>query len=95
MDSTIQQYAIVYWNTAQKAVYVDVSQLPKPPEGKQYQLWVLKDGVPIDQGMVVYEGKGIKRMKNADGADAFAFTLEDLGGKPSPTMDQLKVLGKV
>jgi len=34
-------------------------------------------------------------MKNTPEADAFAITLEPLGGSEQPTMEQLKVIGKI
>lgn len=94
-DTSVHQFALVFWNTTQKSVYVDVSQLPKPLERKQYQLWVVKAGLPINLGLVDYDMKGIQRMKNAADADAFEITLEDMGGKPTPTLEQLTVFGKV
>lgn len=94
-DTTSAQFASVYWDQNRQSVYLDAQYLPKPPEGKQYQLWVLKDGNPIDQGVIPLDANGIHLMKPAQQADAFAITLEDKGGKPSPTLEQLKVLGKV
>ncbi len=93
-DTSINQYASIYWNVREKEVYLDASNLPDPPKGKQYQLWTLKDGQPYDQGMVPLESHGVHIMKSAEAADAFAITLEDEGGVESPTLTELKVLGK-
>jgi len=94
-DTSIEQYASIYWNVREKEVYLDVSNLPAPPNGKQYQLWTLKDGQPYDQGMVPLESRGLHIMNNAAEADTFVITLEDEGGVRRPTMSELKLLGKV
>ena len=87
----------VYWNPQQQQVYVDAIALPAPPAGKQYQLWALKDGQPIDAGMIEMLGKGdsLQQMKNIDAAQAFAVTLEPIGGSKTPTLEQLTVMGTV
>nr|WP_255487977.1 anti-sigma factor [Pontibacter sp. KCTC 32443] len=87
----------VYWNAAQQKVYVDAVSLPAPPTGKQYQLWALKDGKPIDAGMIeVSDDKaGMQQMKNIGAAQAFAVTLEPTGGSASPTLEQLTVMGNI
>ena len=79
MDASPQSYATVYWDTASHDVYLLANNLPVPPGDKQYQLWALLDGQPIDLGMLDYNIKQKKllvRMKNAQKAQAFAITLE-------------------
>lgn len=92
-----QSLATVFWNQSTKAVYLDVNHLPKPPAGKQYQLWCLLEGQPVSMG--VFEAdtgeEEIQKMKNALEADGFAVTLEDAGGSPSPTMEQLYLMGNI
>ncbi|MBI1307308.1 MAG: hypothetical protein GC181_11960 [Bacteroidetes bacterium] len=94
-DSTIGRFAGIYWNTKEHSVYLDPGTLPTPPDGKQYQLWILKDGKPIDMGVLPVDASGIVQMKDAESADAFAITLEDFGGKPQPNLEELKVMGRV
>ena len=94
-DPQVDQFASVYWNTRENAVYLNADNLPSPPEGSQYQLWKLKDGVPFDQGVIPINTKGLHLMNKAENADAFAITLEKEGGVESPTLTQLKVLGEV
>ena len=43
-----QSVTTVYWNKQTKDVFLLVNALPKPAEGKQYQLWAIVDGVPVD-----------------------------------------------
>ncbi|MEO9003251.1 MAG: anti-sigma factor [Ginsengibacter sp.] len=89
--------AKIFWlkNTGQ--VYIDPSNLPKAPEGKQYQLWAIVDGKPVNGGMIQTE-KGIyqiQKMKSFGKAEAFAITLEKAGGSPVPTMDEMFVIAKM
>ncbi len=79
MDASPQSFATVYWDTASHDVYLLANNLPAPPTDKQYQLWALLDGQPIDLGMLDYDARQKKllvRMKNAQKAQAFAITLE-------------------
>ncbi|RYZ30874.1 MAG: anti-sigma factor [Chitinophagaceae bacterium] len=79
-----QAYTTVYWDTtgASKDVYLMINNLPQPPSEKQYQLWALLDGQPIDLGVFDYdvrEKRLLVRMKNVQNAQAFAITLERRG----------------
>nr|WP_262914610.1 anti-sigma factor [Pontibacter vulgaris] len=88
---------MVYWNPTQQQVYLDILQLPAPPAGKQYQLWALDNGKPIDAGMLTMEeGKAtLQQMKAIQSAQAFAITLEPTGGSINPTLEQLFVMGEI
>lgn len=85
----------VYWNTQTKDVYLIANNLSKAPAGKQYQLWALIDGKPVDAGMVDDCNGRLCRLKQIQKADAFAITLEKTGGSPVPTLSQLYVMGAV
>ena len=90
--------ARVMFNPATKAVYVDVKSLPAAPSGKQYQLWALDKGQPVDAGMLAQNtaaGDSLQRMKDVASAQAFAVTLEDEGGHPTPNMATLTVMGQM
>jgi anti-sigma-K factor RskA len=85
-------FATVVWDTTTNDVYLQVNNLPKPANDKQYQLWALFNGQPIDMGMIdnsVFTGekKLLLQMKNVKGAQAFAITLEKKGGNPTPQGD--------
>ncbi|MHA6247544.1 anti-sigma factor [Pontibacter sp. CAU 1760] len=90
---------LVYWNAAAQQVYIDPLQLPAPPAGKQYQLWALLDGKPIDAGLIsLKQGESrelLQPMKGIGAAQAFAVTLEPAGGSVNPTLEQLYVMGEV
>lgn len=89
-----QSLATVYWDTHTKNVYLIANNLPAAPAGKQYQLWALVDGKPVDAGMVD-NCEGLCQLKNIPQAQAFAITLEKAGGSPVPDLTQLYVMGKV
>lgn len=91
--------ATVYWSQNKGEAYVSVQKLPMPPQGKQYQLWVIADGKPVDLGVLRNDMVGRQGMekvaKAIPGAQAFAISLEKEGGSPVPSMDQIYVMGKV
>ena len=87
--------ATVYWNSQTKEVYLFSNKMDKIPKGKQYQLWALVDGKPVDAGVVAYDCNGLCKMKVTDRADAFAVTVEKEGGSSAPTLSSMYILGKV
>ena len=89
--------AVVYWSEGSEEVYLNAATLPQPPAGKQYQLWALLDGQPIDAGIFEFTDttESLLEMKPMAAADAFAITLEPIGGSVSPTLDDLQVIGNV
>jgi hypothetical protein len=89
-----QNMATVYWDSKSKDVYLLANKLPQPQSNYQYQLWAMVDGKPVDAGMIS-DCAGLCKLKNIPRAEAFAITLETMGGSPAPNMDQLLVLGKV
>ena len=89
--------AKIFWMKNTGQVYVDPTNLPQVPAGKQYQLWAIVDGKPVDAGLITTE-KGtyhIQKMKSFGKADAFAITLEKEGGSPTPTMNEMVVISKM
>lgn len=86
----------VYWQKDANKLVVKNNGLPKEAEGKQYQLWALADGVPVDLGVLDKDfAITAARDINIKDLQAFAITLEDEGGKPTPDLDQLYVVGEI
>ncbi|MBC3542145.1 anti-sigma factor domain-containing protein [Rufibacter sediminis] len=85
--------ATVFWNQETKEVYFDGASLPAAPTGKQYQLWALAQGKPIDAGVVKTTDSTLLRMKSIEEAQAFAVTLEPEGGSVNPTLEEMYVMG--
>lgn len=88
--------ATLYWNQQSKEVFILVNNLPEPAADKQYQLWAIVGGKPVDMGVFEMNDHHalLQKMKTVDNADMFAITLEKKGGSPVPTMDQMYVAGK-
>lgn len=86
--------ATVYWNQNSKEVFINVNSLPVPPADKQYQLWALANGTPIDAGVFeASDSVGLQKMKVIENAQAFAVTLEQKGGSQTPTLAAMYVMG--
>ena len=87
--------ADVYWHTSKK-VFLEIKNLPAAPTGKQYQLWAIVDGKPIDMGMYDPKNKSkVQAMKSVEIPQAFAITLEKEGGNPTPTMEEMYMMGTI
>jgi anti-sigma-K factor RskA len=96
MEKAPGTMSVVFWNENTKHVYMQPMQLPPPPQGKQYQLWAIAGGKPVDAGVLDPASKeGMHRMKTIPEAEAFAVTLEPMGGSVNPTMDEMYVFGKL
>jgi len=90
--------ASVIRNNATKKSYVTIQSLPTPPTDKQYQLWAIVDGQPVDMGVfdVVLTENGLQEVPFIENAAAFAVTLENKGGSTAgPTMEEMYVIGNV
>ncbi|MBO9729856.1 MAG: anti-sigma factor [Chitinophaga sp.] len=87
--------ATVYWDMQSREVYLIANNLPAVPPGKQYQLWALVDGKPVDAGMISDCAFSLCYLKRVVNAAAFAITLEKAGGSAAPTLDQMFVIGNV
>ncbi|GEO11944.1 anti-sigma factor [Segetibacter aerophilus] len=85
--------ATVFWDRRNKDVFVMVNRLPEPKVGRQYQLWAMVDGKPVDAGVLDPSCTSVCKMKNIPKAEAFAITLEKEGGNKIPNLKALFVLG--
>lgn len=91
-----QAMASVYWNEQTKEVFLSIQNLRKLSQQNQYQLWAISDGKPVDAGVFDSNIVGLLKMKDiSKGALTFAVTIEQRGGKPSPTMATIQVAGNV
>lgn len=101
LESTIatsNSMALIYWNSNNYHTYISDVQLPKPPKGKQYQLWAIVNGNPIDAGvfdLAIMNGIDLQKMKKITGVQAFAVTIENEGGSLTPTLTTMCLLGNV
>lgn len=95
-DETQTTQVALLWNTETGEVRLNPRALPELPDDLQYQLWVLVDGNPVDMGVLP---RGADQILTAEKmtkeGQTFAVTAEPLGGMPTPTLEQLVVIGDV
>ena len=85
-----------YWNTDNANVVMVADKLPTPEAGKQYQLWAISEGTPMDLGVMDKEAVMSSQITvSTKNVQAFAITLEKEGGSPTPTLEQMYVVGTV
>lgn len=88
--------AMLFWDGNSKDIYLSLKNMPQLPAGKQYQLWAIVDGKPVDAGVYALEQhESLQKMKAIPNAQMFAITIENEGGSPTPTLDQMILAGKV
>ena len=75
-----------------RAVLV-AENMPPAPEGKTYQIWVIKGDTPKPSGLFEPKGDSIAAVVEnpVEGADAVAVTVEPEGGSKEPTTDPMLV----
>jgi anti-sigma-K factor RskA len=91
-----QASARAFWSRSRGLVFT-ASNLPAPPPGRAYQLWVLTaQPAPINAGMLKLDANGratemIDTPQDLPRPVAMAVTLEPEGGVPAPTGDKYLV----
>lgn len=96
MPVSPHSYATIYWDTTSHDVYLLANNLPLPASDKQYQLWAIISGKPVDLGVFdLKKEKLLIQAKNAQGVEAFAITLENKGGSTEGPRGDMYVMGKL
>lgn len=91
----------VFKNTETGRMYVDVSQLPEPPEDMVYQLWSLTFDplTPASLGIMDKSpnmtAERIYAFEDTFESQGYGITLEKAGGSKRPTLERLYALGKI
>ncbi|SFT65219.1 Anti-sigma-K factor RskA [Lishizhenia tianjinensis] len=89
----------IFYNAGQQEYIVKSDKLPMPSADKQYQLWAIVDGKPLDLGVMdkqlVLSDRINFELKDQAQLQAFAITLEPLGGSVNPTLEAMVVIGEV
>lgn len=89
---------LVYWNKNNKNILINhaAMDLPKTDKTHEYQLWALVDGKPVSLGVFGENAKeAVQQMVTIEKAQAFAVTIEPVGGSVNPTMEKMVVMGGV
>jgi anti-sigma-K factor RskA len=87
--------ATVYWDKESGEVYLFKNKLAEISKDKQYQLWAIVDGKPVDAGVIDPDCEAFCKLKNIQNPQAFAITLEKAGGSPTPTLEEMYVMGGI
>ena len=94
LSAQVAQYAqagvIIVWDPEEQRGVVKLTSLPKPVEGKDYQLWVIdpKYPAPVSGGILTVADDGQTRVEFKpdqiiEHADKFAISIEQAGGVPT------------
>lgn len=97
VEKSPKSEVMLFWDKNKQEVNLLVESLPKTPSGKQYQLWCIIDGKPVDMGVLdkEFENKVLTIKAPKGSVAAFAITLEKQGGSPTPTLEEMYVIGNV
>jgi len=90
--------AMIFMDAKSGKVAIKANHLPVLDNDHQYQLWALVDGKPVDMGVIPNDVLGkdqLAMLKSISGMQAFAITKEPYGGKASPTLEEMVVMGNV
>jgi anti-sigma-K factor RskA len=85
-----QASARAFLDPQNRRLVLVVYDLPPPPAGRDYQLWVIVGGEPVSAGVVdVARGAGSRHeaasLPAIDGPVTVAVTIEPVGGLPKPS----------
>ena len=89
---------VVYWNKTDKSILINhtAMDLPKTDTAHEYQLWALVDGKPVSLGVFGENAKeAVQQMETIQKAQAFAVTIEPMGGSQNPTMEKMVAMGEI
>jgi anti-sigma-K factor RskA len=81
----------VYWNARQRRGMLHAFHLHPAPQGRAYQLWMIRDGKPVSMRVFNSDADGhalieqLELPESASGVSLVAITVEPEGGSPQPT----------
>jgi anti-sigma-K factor RskA len=86
------------WSPGDKKAVMVAEEITPAPANMQYQLWAIANGTPKSLGVFTYDE--LDNMTEPfsvydEKIDAFAITLEKMGGNPTPTMEMMVVMGEL
>ena len=89
-DAPQQGHAEVMILDDDRAVLM-AEDMPRPPEGRTYQIWVIEGAVPQPSGLFKPDGGTVAAVveKPLDEDDVIAITIEPDGGSQQPTTDPM------
>jgi len=100
LDPSPEGYGKIIWDPENRQAVLQLANLPVPPQDKDYQLWLIKDGEnPISAGVFNFDQPSTDLFFKVEHLDeepspvsnAFAVTMEPRGGMPQPTGDMFLI----
>jgi anti-sigma-K factor RskA len=90
VDPNPQAFGKVVLDRQKAKAVVYMYRLPQTPEGKQYQLWVMREGKPTSAGLFTVAQGGSATLKldhlpEPANIASFLVTIEPEGGEAAPT----------
>lgn len=97
-DNSPGSSATVLFNEDRQTAFVNLASMPPAPTGKQYQLWALIDGQPVDMGVLplnITRDQYLFTVPFQSTAGGYAVTLEPAGGSVVPTLEAMVMVGMI
>ena len=87
----------MFWDRKTGKIFIMIHHLPMSSSSKDYQLWAMVNGQPVNIGIINDEirGRFIEMGNVPPGAVAFTITLEKAGGSSTPTMAEEYLRGNI
>lgn len=87
----------MFWDKSTGKAYVMIHHLVKSGDKKDYQLWAMVNGKPVNVGLVNDDirDRFIEVSNVPQGATAFTVTLENAGGATTPTIEETYLEGRI
>lgn len=96
LEPSPEGYGKILWDSDNGEAVLQLANLPAPPQDKDYQLWLIKEGQnPISAGVFNFDQPSadlffrVEQLNEEPStlSNSFAVTLEPKGGVPQPTGD--------
>ncbi len=96
LEPSPEGYGKILWDPDNGEAVLQLANLPAPPQDKDYQLWLIKEGQnPISAGVFNFDQPStdlffrVEQLNEEPSpqSNSFAVTLEPKGGVPQPTGD--------
>lgn len=91
---------VLYWNPAEKGAYLNIVDLPIPPDGHAYQVWADVEGHHHNMGLINMaaankDSSFLHPLPYIENSRGFVITLEKQEGSEHPTVEKLFVAGEL
>ena len=87
----------MFWDKTTGKIYIMIHHLPQSPSSRDYHLWAMVDGKPVNVGIIKDDirGRFIELTNVPASASSFSVTLERAGDVQTPTDDQTYLRGSI